>query len=190
MKMIFLMLPLALSALSASGQGVQFRDLTPEQAIAAAKAENKYVFVDVYTNWCGPCKMMDAQVFPLKELGDYFNPKYVSIKQNAEVGEVGPAFANEYGVKAYPTFIVLDGDGNLVHMFAGGVLDISFIDKVENAFDPAKAFGALKKRYDAGERDPRFRCTFTGFDDFFFHLLAHFGHHFFDACRMDTSVSH
>ncbi len=160
MKRIFLLLFLAVFAVQASGQGVNFRDLTPDEAVAAAKAENKYVFVDVYTNWCGPCKMMDAQVFPLKEMGDYFNAKYVSIKQNAEVGEVGPAFANKFGVKAYPTFIVLDGEGDLVHMFAGGTLDLTFIDKVEQAFDPAKAFGALRERYDAGERDPRFVASY------------------------------
>lgn len=134
-------------------QGIEFRDITPEEAIAAAKAEGKYLFVDVYTDWCGPCKMMDAQIYTLKEVGDHFNPKYVSIKLNAEMGTVGPAFAKKYGVTAYPTYLIIDGNGELVHMFAGGTLSLAFIDKVEEAFDPDLSFGAVKKRYDAGERD-------------------------------------
>lgn len=160
MKKFFLPFIFTLAALPVFGQGIDFRDITVDQAIAEAKSGNKYVFVDVYTDWCGPCKMMDAQIFPLKEIGDYFNPKYVSIKFNAERGEEGPAFANKYGVKAYPTFLIIDGNGELVHMFAGGILDLTFIDKVEQSFDPAKAFGALKKRYDAGERDPRFVASY------------------------------
>ncbi len=160
MRKLFLMFASALLAWQASGQGVNFQALTPAQAVAKAKAENKYVFVDVYTDWCGPCKMMTAQVFPMKEMGDYFNPKYISLQLNAEKGEDGPEFAKKFGVKAYPTFIVLDGDGQLVHMFAGGVLDLTFIGKVEESFNPAKAFGGLKARYDAGERDPRFVASY------------------------------
>ena len=103
---------------------------------------------------------MAAQVFPMKEMGDYFNPKYISIKQNAGKGGDGEKSAEKFGVKAYPTFVILDGNGELVHMFAGGVPDVSFIDKVEEAFQPDKAFGALKKRYDAGERTPKFVASY------------------------------
>lgn len=61
-----------------------FRDITFDQAIEAAQKENKLVFVDFYTDWCGPCKMMARDVFPQKELGDYMNDKFVSVKLNAE----------------------------------------------------------------------------------------------------------
>lgn len=135
-------------------QGVAFEDLSVEQAVEKAQKENKYIFVDVYTDWCSPCKLMDKQVFPLKELGDYFNPKFVSLKINAEKGEVGPQFANKYKIKAYPTFVILDNKGDLVHIFAGGILEPQkFINKVSESFDSEKAYGILKQRYDSGERD-------------------------------------
>ncbi|WP_319479067.1 thioredoxin family protein [uncultured Draconibacterium sp.] len=155
MKKTFLLLVLIVLVLPSIGQGVNFEDITIEQAIEQAKAKDKYVFVDVYTNWCGPCKMMDEQLFPLKEVGDYFNTHFISVKKNAEVGEEGPRFANKYGIRAYPTFVIFDKNGELIHMFAGGILDLTFIDKVDVAFDESKAYGALKRRVESGEKDPR-----------------------------------
>ena len=155
MKKTFLLLALVALVFPSIGQGVNFEDITIEQALEKAKTEDKYVFVDVYTSWCGPCKMMDDQVFPLKEVGDYFNKRFISVKKNAEVGEEGPRFANKYNIKAYPTFVILDKNGELIHMFAGGILNITFIDKVAESFDDEKAFGVLKRRYEAGEKDPK-----------------------------------
>jgi thiol-disulfide isomerase/thioredoxin len=155
MKRTFLMLAIVLSSVVAVAQGVNFQELTFEQALAKAKAENKLVFIDSYTDWCGPCRLMANEIFPMKEMGDYFNPKFVSIKSNAEKGEDGPAVKQKFGIKAYPTFVILDGDGNLIHMFAGGVLGLGFIDKVEDSFNPDKALGQLQKRYNSGERDKK-----------------------------------
>jgi thioredoxin-related protein len=160
MKKIFSLLITILVSMTVEAQGVNFQELTLNQALAKAKAEQKFVFVDVYTDWCGPCRMMATQIFPMKEMGDYFNPKYVSIKLNAEKGEEGPAFKNKYGIRAYPTFVILDSEGNLLHMFAGGVLNLSFIDKVEESFNPDLAFGNLQQRYQAGERDKKLVASY------------------------------
>ena len=61
-----------------------FREISFDQAIAAAKAENKLVFVDVMTSWCGPCKRMASDVFPQKMVGDFMNQHFVNIKIDAE----------------------------------------------------------------------------------------------------------
>lgn len=42
------------------------------------------MFVDFYTDWCGPCKVMARDVFPQKQVGDFFNAKFVCLKLNAE----------------------------------------------------------------------------------------------------------
>ena len=47
-----------------------FQELTLEKALEKAKSEHKKVFVDCYTSWCGPCKMMAEKVLPLKEVGE------------------------------------------------------------------------------------------------------------------------
>ena len=57
-----------------------FQELTLEKALEKAESEHKKVFVDCYTSWCGPCKMMAEKVLPLKEVGEYMNERFVCIK--------------------------------------------------------------------------------------------------------------
>lgn len=75
--------------------------------------ENKLIFLDVYTDWCLPCKMMDEDVFKDKKLGDYYNENFISFKANAEAA-VGSDFAALYQVKGYPTLLFLDSSGRLL----------------------------------------------------------------------------
>ena len=51
-------------------EGIPFVDLKFDDALVQAKKEGKMLFLDCYTSWCGPCKMMSEQVFPLKVVGD------------------------------------------------------------------------------------------------------------------------
>ena len=73
----------AVCALSVSAQ-TDFRHIDLNEALATAKKEKKLVFVDFYTDWCGPCKKMASETFPDKTLGDFMNKKFVCIKLNAE----------------------------------------------------------------------------------------------------------
>ena len=82
-------------------------------AIARAQAEGKLVFVDFYTTWCLPCKLMDEDVFTDRELGRYMNERFVSLKVNAEEGN-GVNLASLYNVQAYPTLVFLDTNGRVV----------------------------------------------------------------------------
>lgn len=95
MKKCILVLAIVLSSVALFAQGVNFQELTLKEACAKAKAENKLVFIDCYTDWCGPCRLMTEEIFPMKEMGDYFNPKYICIKANAEkVKKVPPSRKN------------------------------------------------------------------------------------------------
>ncbi len=75
-KFIIASLLIGASALVAPAQ-TEFRHVSFEEALAAAKKENKLVFVDFFTTWCGPCKMMSNKVFPQKEVGDFMNAKFI-----------------------------------------------------------------------------------------------------------------
>ena len=77
------------SHLSAQGnEGVVFLEgKTFAEAVDLARESGKKVFLDCYTSWCGPCKMMTREIFPQKAAGDYFNREYVNIKIDMEKGE-------------------------------------------------------------------------------------------------------
>ena len=114
MKNLFVFLLALMLSLPAfaEGDGVNFFEGTFRQALAKAKKEKKLVMLDAYTSWCGPCKVLKNKVFPNKELGDYINAHFVSIGVDMEAGE-GPALANMYPVKGYPTILFLDASGKI-----------------------------------------------------------------------------
>lgn len=148
-KNLFFILSLFL-CLAASAQ-TQFRAIPFADVMKAAKAEGKLVFVDFYTDWCGPCKMMASKIFPLQEVGEYMNAKFVPTKINAEKGE-GVALAREFGVKAYPTFVVLDADRKELGRFEGSRSAESLMAELDRLTVPEKSPERIKARYAEGER--------------------------------------
>ena len=95
-------------------EGVQFvesESLTSVLDLASEK--NKLVFVDFYTTWCLPCKLMDEDVFPDKGISELFNDNFVSYKVDAEKAN-GPNLALLYQVNVYPTLLFLDKDGKVL----------------------------------------------------------------------------
>lgn len=140
-----------LAAVTSAVAQTNFRELTYRRAIAAAKAEKKLVFMDFYTSWCGPCKMMMRDVFPQKSVGEYLNAHFVCIKIDAEKGE-GVELAKRYGVKAYPTFVGIDAAEKEVMRRVGGASADDFIADIERQIEPDKSPERLRERYEAGER--------------------------------------
>ncbi len=150
MKKQILMALAAVLALPAMAQ-TNFRHITFDEAKAAAKAESKLVFIDFYTSWCGPCKMMANQIFPQKEVGDYFNAKFVCVKYDAE--KEAAELAKTFKVNAYPTFVIVDATGKLVGTKVGGNFDgQAFIDDIEAIANPDLSPERVKARYEGGER--------------------------------------
>lgn len=132
-------------------KGIRFEDLSLKDALAKAQEEGKKVFVDCYTQTCGPCKYMMKNIFPLEECGDYFNPRYVSLTRDMNVGE-GPEMGKKYQVGIYPTFLIINPDGTLYCKEIGAVRlnsQVTFVEKMKRAVERTE----LEKRYEAGERN-------------------------------------
>ncbi|MGK0388152.1 MAG: thioredoxin-related protein [Maribacter sp.] len=58
-----------------------------DEAIAANEKEGKKIFIDVYTEWCGWCKKMDASTFRDKEVVKYMSDNFYAVKLDAEMEE-------------------------------------------------------------------------------------------------------
>lgn len=150
---IYRILFLLLSPAFLAAQGVSFEHGAWADALAKAKTEGKLVFMDAYTTWCGPCKMMSNQVFPDKSVGEFFNAKFVSVKMDMEKGE-GTSLAQQYGVSVYPTLLFLDAEGKVLHRSAGFQSAPEFIALGQTALDPNRRLAGVEAKYAAGDRSP------------------------------------
>ena len=80
-KIAVLSLLITFASFSSFAQdGIKFEHDSWEAVVSKAKAENKLIFLDAYTSWCGPCKMLQKNVFPDQALGSYFNQNFLSTK--------------------------------------------------------------------------------------------------------------
>lgn len=108
------LLVLILFPLIGFSQGIQFESGTWTDALKKAKSQNKLIFLDAYASWCGPCKKMTQNIFPNKNVGDFYNANFINTKIDMEIGG-GPTIAARYKVDAYPTLLFINGDGQLIH---------------------------------------------------------------------------
>ncbi len=156
MKNLFCALALLLFVTMADAQtGIQFTHGTWSEVLEQAEASGKLIFVDAYTTWCGPCKKMSREVFPDEKVGAFFNEHFINVKMDMERGE-GVELAQRYNVRAYPTLLFLDADGQVVHRAVGYRDTDDFLALGQEALDPERRLGALDARYARGERDPEF----------------------------------
>lgn len=159
MKYLFIWLSLSLTV-AANAQGVNFdHTLTWEQVKTKAKAENKYIFVDCYASWCAPCIKLLKEVFPLKELGDFFNDKFICIKLQLDQTDKDDEYVKmwyndvrriteKHPIPSLPTFLYFSPDGELVHREPGFVDVKNLIAKSREALDPDRQYYRLLATYE------------------------------------------
>lgn len=184
MKLFFLSLIISGCFLqTANGQGIKFTH-NLDSALKQAKSENKLVFIDFYTSWCGPCKVMDKEIFPQEKAGDFYNAKFINCRVQCDDKGIGVKLGEKYKVVAYPTLMFLNGDGELVHSQAGSLSVDGLIAFAQTAMDPRKNLMSDIKKWEAGDREESFVLNYfkrlkddyrydkakTDFLDYFFKL--------------------
>ena len=168
----FLLLPLLSIA---QDKGVQFDHQSNWSAIRArAKTEHKYIFMDCFTTWCGPCRFMSTTIFPQEEAGNYFNDKFVSVKVQLDSTAKDDAHVRawyadahnlmtQYDIRAFPTYLIFTSDGQVLHRAVGSTQTAAeFIRNIQAAFDTSAAYYPQLAQYQAGRRDSSFLRKLAG----------------------------
>jgi thiol-disulfide isomerase/thioredoxin len=180
-RLLFIFLPfaaLAQSAPTTPDQGIHFETGLSWTAIQAkARTENKYIFMDCYTTWCGPCREMTTHIFPLPSVGVAMNDKFISVavqldttKNDADRIKAwyqdGHDLATNYQIRAYPTYLIFSPDGQLVHRMVGSTDEQGFITEIRDAFDTTKQYYTQLHEFENGRRDTAFlrRMTMLSLD--------------------------
>lgn len=151
MKNLFLSITLLFTISTiAQNRQITFETGNLASVFEKAKKENKLIFVDAFTTWCGPCKHMAKHVFTNDTVADYYNANFVNLKLDQEKGE-GIEFAKKYDVNCFPNLMFLDANGNVVHRIAGSMPSAQFVDFGKKTKTPEVAFGALKSKYESAD---------------------------------------
>ncbi len=122
---------------------VKWSDESYEQILSRAKKENKYVFIDFFTTWCGPCKRMDEMTFTDAKVGELLN-SMIPADWDAEK-EPWQAVAKKYKVSAYPTLLVIGPDGKEVDRHLGFLEPAEFIEVIDGYRNGVGTVAALEK---------------------------------------------
>jgi thioredoxin-related protein len=122
------------SEVTTTSESSEIKWLSLEDAMKAAAKSKKGVFIDMYTEWCGPCKMLDRNTFSDKSVIDHINANYHAVKFNAEGNQevtfngkkysnpnyrptTGRNSAHEFTaflqVRGYPTMYILNPKGEV-----------------------------------------------------------------------------
>ncbi len=123
-------------------QAQEIKWMSMKDALTAQKKNKKPIFIDAYTVWCGPCKMLDKNTFSDEKVVKAINEKYNAVKFNAEGNEEiqfgGKLYTNpDYQearknsrngmhqftgflqVPGYPTMVVINSEGKIVKSIVG-----------------------------------------------------------------------
>ena len=133
-----------------------------KEIVAKATKENKYIFVDCYTTWCGPCRQMAKNVFTKKEVAEFYNSKFICVKAQIDQSKYDDTetkarytdlvtIINTYSITLYPTFLFFTPNGILINRSTGSCSASDLISDGKKALKSENEFPTLQEKYLTGK---------------------------------------
>ncbi len=119
----------------------QIEWMSMKEALKSQEKEPRKIFMDAYTTWCGPCKMLDKNTFSNADVANFINKNYYPVKFNAEGNDTivyqqrefknpnyDPArrgrnstheFTRALKVTGYPSLVFFNEEGGLIGPIPG-----------------------------------------------------------------------
>lgn len=134
------------------------QNLSWSEIKAKAKAENKFIFVDCFTTWCGPCKWMDKNVYSKDTVSAYVNAKFLSVRLQMDTSKTdniytkncystAHSFQEQFKVNAYPSYLFFSPNGEIVHKGVGAKRINEFCSLIADATDPDRQYYVMLNNY-------------------------------------------
>jgi thiol-disulfide isomerase/thioredoxin len=153
---LFIFIFINLNSGFGQNRSINFVEKPWSEIMEMAKIQKKLIFLDGYTTWCGPCKWMAANMFTNDTIGDFYNKSFICAHFDMEKGE-GIELAKKYQIRAYPTLLFIDGNGEMVHKRVGAPQKVSdYLEMGNTAMTPGEGFSTYQKKYMEGNREPAF----------------------------------
>lgn len=151
MRQRFLWLFILVFPLLTKAQGIQWTEgLSWEQVKQKAKQENKYIFLDCFTTWCGPCKKMDKEVYTDNTVGSFFNDKFISVKVQIDKTKNDNDYVKswyreadsiqKWYLEVYPSYLFVSPEGSIVHIGNGYQLPSDLVALAQTATKPGQSY--------------------------------------------------
>ncbi|MEP7374614.1 MAG: DUF255 domain-containing protein [Chitinophagaceae bacterium] len=146
-------------------KGIEWTEgLTWQQLLDKAKAEHKYIFLDCYATWCGPCKEMEKNVYTNDTVGQYLNQKFISVKVQIDKTVFddekvkkwysdAESIHKNYAISTLPSFLFFSPEGKPLHKAVGYKNVGDFITLANDALNPRKQYYSFLNNYQPGKLD-------------------------------------
>jgi thioredoxin-related protein len=143
MRRILPVLFLSVSIIINARAEIKFLTGPFKDVLARAQAEKKPVMIDFFTDWCRWCDTLDANTYSDPRVSGMVQEKVIPFKIDAEKGE-GIELARKYGVKAYPTVLLIKTDGEEIDRLLGYMPPDKFLQTLSDYLNGVNTVSALK----------------------------------------------
>ncbi len=156
MKKLVLIIGLVPIILSAQ---IKFEEGSWEEAVAKSRMSGKLIHLSAFAEWCEPCKEMEEYTFTDLEVANYFNANFINVLMDMEAYP-GVELSEEYTVAVFPSYLFINGNGEVVHRGCGAMDATQFLHLGEDALSDSATLLSLENRYVQGERSTEFMISY------------------------------
>lgn len=139
-----------------------------DKALELANKNNKTIFIDCYTTWCGPCKQMEKVIFPNDTIREFLNANFECFRLQMDETpndskyvqaqyKLADSINKLYRITSYPTFLFISPQGQLRHKATGYKDVVNFMKTANTALvsekynDPNSKYDSLINQFDKGK---------------------------------------